>query len=106
MNKERITSPQLFVGDNEGQFMCQSAWDQLADRYKEQARKVLSPKVIAAIEAGPDDEFHCEACDNFTRVEFKTPTGQKFHIDYAEGGMWVFSAQFMRSKAAKEFFDY
>lgn len=102
--KNTITEPQLFVDDHHGQYMGQIAWEQLAERYKKQAAKVLSAEDIKSIENGPEDEWHCEAMDNFTRIEFHTPTGQKFYIDYAEGGMWVLSASFLRSKAASEFF--
>jgi len=84
--------------------MGQIAWQQLAERYKKQAIKKLSEEDIKSIELGPDDEWHCEAMDNFTNIEFKTPTGQKLWINYAEGGMWVLPACFLRTKAANEFF--
>ena len=51
-----------------------------------------------------DDEFYDESCDELTNVELKTPTGQKFHIQYAEGGMWLIPNCFYRTKAANEFF--
>lgn len=99
-----IVSPELFVDDHHGQYMGQIAWQQLAERYKSQAKKVLSAETIKSIENGPDDEWHCDAMDSFTNVTFKTPTGQKFYIQYAEGGMWVLSAYFLRSKEANDFF--
>jgi hypothetical protein len=102
--KNTITEPELFVDDHHGQYMGKIAWEQLAERYKVQAKIALSDEDIKCIEAGPDDEFHCDAMDNFTNVEFRTETGQKFFIQYAEGGMWVLSACFLRSKAASEFF--
>lgn len=99
-----MRQPELFVDDHHGQFMGQIAWQQLAERYKLQAKKVLSQEDVKAIEDGPDNEWHHEALTMFTTIEFKTPTGQKFHIDYAEGGMWVLPACFLSSKAANEFF--
>ncbi len=104
-NKNTITSPELFVDDHHGQYMGQIAWQILADRYKKQAKKHLSEDTIKSLEIGPDDEFHFDACYNLTNVQFHTPTGQKFYINYAEGGMWILSACFLRSKAASEFFD-
>jgi len=103
-NRNTMTQPELFVDDHHGQYMGQIAWQQLADRYKKQAVKVLSAETIKSLENGPDDEWHMEACDSFTEVEFKTPSGQKFFINYAEGGIWVLPACFLRSKAVNDFF--
>ncbi len=103
-NKHTITEPELFIDDNRGQYMGQEAWRCLAERYKKQAKKVLSAEDIESLEAGPENEWHFEACDNLTKVEFSTPTGQKFYIQYAEGGMWILSKYFLRSKQANEFF--
>lgn len=91
-NKQTITEPELFVDDHHGQYMGQIAWQQLAERYKSQARKVLPKKTIEEIEKGPDAEWHFETCLSFTEVEFHTPTGQKFRIEYAEGAMWIIPA--------------
>jgi hypothetical protein len=103
-SKSTILSPELFVDNHHGQYMGQIAWQQLADFYKKQALKVLSAETVASLEAGPDDEWHFEACDNLTNVAFKSPTGQKLSIQYAEGGMWIIPACFYRSKEANEFF--
>lgn len=103
-NKHTITQPELFVDDHHGQYMGQIAWQQLAERYKKQAINTLSGEDIKSLENGPDDEFHFEACDNLTNVLFHTPTGQQFYIQYAEGGMWILSKYFLRSKQANEFF--
>jgi hypothetical protein len=102
-SKNTITGPELFVDDHHGQYMGQIAWQQLAERYKLQAKKQLSAETIASIEAGPDDEYHHESCDSFTNCTFKTPTGQKLSIQYAEGGMWIIPACFT-GKKAEEFF--
>ena len=103
-NKNTITQPELFVDDHHGRYMGQIAWQQLADFYKQQALKVLSAETIASLEAGPQDEWHCDACDRLMDVEFKSATGQKLYLTYAEGGIWVISACFLRSKQAHEFF--
>lgn len=103
-NKNTIKEPELFVNDHHGIYMGQIAWQQLSERYKKQAKKVLSKDDISSLENGPDDEFYFEACDNLTNVEFHTPTGQRLFINYAEGGMWILSKYFLRSKQANEFF--
>lgn len=99
-----IKKPELFVDDHHGQYMGQIAWKQLADRYKKQAAKQLSKEDITSLEEGPENQFHFEACDNFTNVTFKTETGQKLYINYAEGGMWIIPACFLRSKESEHFF--
>jgi len=103
-NKNTITEPQLFVDDHHGQYMGQIAWQQLAEFYKKQALKVLSAETVKSLEDGPEDEWHFDACDSLTNLEFKSPTGQKLFIQYAEGGIWILPACFLRSKAANEFF--
>lgn len=100
----KITEPELFIDDHHGIYMGQLAWRHLAERYKKQARRKLSKETIESLEAGPDDEWHFDACDSFTNVEFKTETGQKFNIQYAEGGMWAIPFCFMRTNAANDFF--
>jgi hypothetical protein len=102
--KKTILQPELLVDDHHGQYMGQLAWQYLADRYKKQAAKVLSAETIKSLENGPEDEWHFEACDSLTNVEFKTETGQKVTIQNAEGGIWAIPACFMRSKAANNFF--
>lgn len=99
-----IKEPELFIDDHHGIYMGQSAWKHLAERYKKQAKKVLSKETIESLEVGPDDEWYYDACDSLTRVIFKTETGQKVNIDYAEGGMWVIPHCFLRTNAASDFF--
>ncbi len=96
-NKNTITEPQLFVDDHHGIYMGQIAWQQLADRYKKQAEKVLSNEDIADLQ-NPDSENYCEVCDEFCNIIFKTETGQKLQIQYAEGGMWIIPACFRGTK--------
>lgn len=103
-NKNTIVEPELFVDDHHGIYMGRIAYQQLNSYYMDQAKKQLSQDDIDSLNEGPDNEFYDESCDNLTNVTFKTPTGQKFNIQYAEGGMWLIPACFMRSKAANEFF--
>lgn len=102
--RKTLREPALFVDDHHGQYMGQIAWEQLADKYKKQARKQLSKEDVQAIKDGPENEWHHEAMDKFTNVVFKSPTGQKSRIDYAEGGMWEIPFCFLRTKKADEFF--
>jgi hypothetical protein len=102
-NKDTITEPELFVDDHHGQYMGKIAYEQLADEYKVQAQKALSTETIADL-LNMESEFHHDAVDEFTRVEFVRPSGQKFNIQFAEGGMWIIPYCFMRSKAAADFF--
>ncbi len=104
-NRNTITEPQLFVDDHHGRYMGQIAWKILADRYKKQALKVLTAEDIADLQ-NPDSEFYDETCDKLCNVVFKTETGQKISLVYAEGGIWVIPACFYRSKAANDFFGY
>lgn len=103
MAKKKWTEPELMSDDHNGRYMGQHVWKTLAERYKIQARTKLSAEDIASLEAGPDDEFYDEACDNLTNVNFRTETGQKFTIQYAEGGMWAIPACFRGEKAEKFF---
>ena len=102
--KVKITKPELFVDDHHGIYMGQLVWKYLDERYKKQARRKLSKETIESLENGPEDEGYYDSCDSFTNVEFKTETGQKFNIQYAEGGMWVIPFFFMRTKEAEKFF--
>lgn len=102
-NKNTITEPQLWVDDHHGQYMGKIAYEQLNDRYKAQANKALSEEDIKSI-LDTDCEFHHESVDNFTRIDFETETGQKFNLQFAEGGIWLIPFCFYRSKQANEFF--
>lgn len=105
MKEKTLRSPVLFVDDHHGQYMGKIAWEILAEEYKEQAKKHLSAEDIAAI-TNIEDEWHHEAVDKFTRIDFKKSTGQKFNIEFAEGGMWVIPHCFHRTKAAADFFGH
>ena len=102
-NKNTILQPELFVDDHHGIYMGQIAYQSLNDRYKKQVAKHLSKEDIEAIQ-DVDNEWYNEAVDNFTQIEFKTETGQKFNIQFAEGGLWVIPFCFYRSKQANDFF--
>lgn len=103
--KNTIIEPSLFVDDHHGQYMGKIAFEQLADYYKNQAIKQMSKDDITSIQNN-EDEFYCEACDSLTNVTFKTPTGQKLSLHYAEGGIWMIPNCFLRSKKAQDFFGY
>jgi len=100
----KLTEPELFVDDHAGIYLGQTAFNQLAPRYKNQAIKQMSKDDIESISEGPDNEFYYDACDSFTQVVFKSPTGQKMNIQYAEGGLWLIPFCFLRTKQASEFF--
>jgi hypothetical protein len=104
MAKKKWTEPDLFVDDHHGIYMGQIAWQQLAERYKDQARKQLSAEDIKSIEAGPDDEWHFEAMTNLENMTFVTETGQKWELSYREGGIWAVPACY-RGKKREDFFS-
>jgi len=101
--KTKFKTPELFIDDHHGVYMGQIAWSQLANQYKLQAKKVLSEATIKDLE-NVESEFHCDACDQLTNVKFKTPTGQQWSLQYAEGGMWAIPQCFYRTKEANNFF--
>lgn len=103
-NKNTMTEPELMCNDAHGIYMMQLTYDSLLPRYKKQALKELGEETIQDIIDGPDNEFHFDACNSLTNVTFKTETGQKFTIQYAEGGTWAIPACFARSRAASVFF--
>lgn len=100
-NKNTMRDPQLFVDDHHGIYMGQLAWNKLAIRYVQQALKVLGDDDIKSLN-DVEDEFHHETVDKLTRIQFKTPTGQKFTINFAEGGMWLIPNCFWKTKAAAD----
>lgn len=104
--KNTIIEPILFVDDRNGIYMGQIAFNQLAENFKNQAIKQLGKNTIESIINGPDDEFYHESCDNLTNITFKTQTGQKLSLNYAEGGIWIIPNCFLRSKKAQDFFGY
>jgi hypothetical protein len=103
-SKTFFNQPELMANDAHGVYMMQLAFDSLLPIYKNQAAKQLSKQTIADIEAGPECEYHFEACDLLTNVTFCTPSGQKWSLQYAEGGVWAIPACFARTKAANDFF--
>ncbi len=100
--KTKFVEPELFVDDHHGCYMGKLAWEYLADRYKMQAKKQLSQETINDL-LDVDNEFHYDACDSLTQVTFKTETGQKWNLQYAEGGIWAIPKCF-KGKKANEFF--
>ena len=106
MKNTKWTEPELMVDDHHGVYMMQlfvkqqktdntSTWKQIV--------KSCSEWTVNKILAGPDDESHFEACDNLTQKTFKTQTGQKFRIEYCEGGLWAIPFCF-KGKKADEFY--
>lgn len=102
MKTVKFNSPKLFVDDHHGKYMMQFAWEQLAERYKAQAKKVLSQDEIEDL-TDCEKEFHYDACDRLTQVTFKTPTGQKWNLQYSEGGIWAIPYCF-KGKKREDFF--
>lgn len=103
--KPKFNQPELFVDDHHGVYMGQIAFNQLAPRYKDQAIKQMSSEDVQSLLNGPDDEFYFDGCDSLTNVVFKSETGQKMSIQYADGGMWLIPNCFLRTKQANEFFQ-
>lgn len=100
--KTKFTEPKLFVDDRHGIYMGKYAYETLAPRYKKQADKALGEYIKDITDT--QSEFHDEACNILTEITFITETGQKWQLQYAEGGMWAIPFCFLRSKQANEFF--
>ncbi len=99
---KKWNEPSLLVDDHHGQFMMQMLFKEgLDSRYLKQAKKQIGNEAYQAVLDGPDNESHFDACDEVTNCIFKTPTGQKFTIQYAEGGIWAIPYCF---KNTEEFF--
>jgi len=106
MKTTKWTEPELMVDDHHGVYMMQlwaltnkannkTVWKQI--------EKTLDSESIESLLNGPDDENHFEACQDVENMTFKTETGQKFSIAYAEGGLWAIPFCF-RGKKADDFF--
>jgi len=104
-NQNTITEPILLVDDHHGIYMGQIAWEILADRYKKQAIAQGFDDEFQSDISNIENEFYCDACDKLTYITFKTPSGQKFWINYYDGGMWIISAYVMRSKQFTDFLN-
>jgi hypothetical protein len=102
--KAKWNSPTLLVDDHHGIYMGKLAWEYLSERHKQQAKKHLSPATIESIQ-NTEDEWYYESCDRLCRIEFRTKTGGKFTLAYAEGGIWAIPNCF-RGKKLEEFFGY
>jgi len=104
-NQNTITEPILLVNDANGIYMGKFAWESLADRYRYQAIAQGFNEEFQSDISDIESEFYCDACDKLTSITFKTPSGQKFWINYFDGGMWIISAYVMRSKQFTDFFN-
>lgn len=101
--KTKFKEPELFIGDQHGIYIGKFAYEALAERYKAQVAKHMSAEAIKSLQ-DTCDEFYNESCDELTEITFKTETGQKWQLQYAEGGMWGIPFCFLRSKKANYFF--
>jgi len=106
MRTTKWNEPELMADDHHGVYMMQLLVSQNkadnTDLWK-QIQKQMSESDLSAILEGPDCEWHFEACDSLTNQTFKTKTGQKYSIQYAEGGLWAIPFCFKGQKAS-EFF--
>ncbi len=100
---KKFTEPELFIDDHHGIYMGKFAYEALAPTYKAQVATHMSAGAIKSLQ-DTYDEFYDESCNELTEITFVTETGQKWSLQYAEGGIWAIPACFMRSKKASEFF--
>jgi hypothetical protein len=104
--KRKWTTPDLLVDDHHGVYMMHllvKGEKQHRGRIYHELQKNLNPFALRSLLAGPDDEGYWEACDRVTQLTFTTPTGQKYVIDYVEGGLWAIPFCF-RGKAREAFY--
>lgn len=100
------TEPSLLVDSHHGVYMMQLLVEQNKrerTRLWKQISVQLSEEDRQAILEGPENEWHTEACDTLTNKTFTTETGQKYTIEYAEGGLWAIPFCF-KGKARSDFF--
>ena len=102
MNKVKWNYPTLLVDDHHGIYMGKLAYEYLSDRHKKQAQKHLSDADIEALQ-DTENEWYWEACDALCSIVFRTKTGAKFTLAYAEGGIWAIPAC-LRGRKLEEFF--
>lgn len=103
--KNKFTEPELLVDDHHGIYMGKFAYEFLKERYKKQIEKHLSPDELFDL-LNPESEFYFDACNKLQDITFTTETGQKFYLQYAEGGIWLIPACFMRTKKYDEFIGH
>ena len=96
-----MKTPELLCDDHHGQYMMQLLVKELQPRYQKQIRKQIGGEQFESLK-DVEDEFHMDACDAVTNCTLTTPTGQKFVIQYAEGGLWAIPYCYMRTKEYEE----
>jgi hypothetical protein len=104
--QRRWTTPDLLVDDHHGVYMMHllvKGERQFRGRIYHELQKNLNPFILRAILQGPDHEDYFEACDRITQLTFTRPSGQRFVIDYVEGGLWAIPNCF-RGKAREAFY--
>lgn len=104
-SKSYFKEPELMADDHHGVYMMQLLAKELLPRYQKQIEKAIGPEAWQSVINGPDDEHHWDACDSVTNVTLTTPTGQKWSLQYAEGGIWAIPACFTRTKKFESFFQ-
>lgn len=100
-----MLEPTLLADDHHGQYMMQLLIDGGLKPYiLNQIKKQVCSETWESLKS-IDDEFHFDACDTVTNLTLKTETGQKFSIQYADGGLFAIPNCFARSsKKMSEFF--
>jgi hypothetical protein len=104
MKNKKWNEPELMADDHHGQYMMQLlVKDGLKPFILNQIKKQVTPETWESLQ-DVNNEWHFDACDTVTGLTLKTETGQKFSLQYAEGGLWAIPACFMRTKKANDFF--
>ena len=108
MNKRqrRWTKPDLLVDERHGVYMMHllvKGEKSHRGRIYHELEKNLNTFLLRAILQGPEHENYWEACDRVTQLTFTRPSGQRFIIDYVNGGLWAIPHCF-RGKAREDFY--
>lgn len=103
--KNTMLEPELLADDHHGQYMMQLLiTGGLTPFVLRQIKRKVSPETWESLQ-DVNNEWHCEGCDTVTNLTLKTESGQKFTIQYGEGGIWAVPACFARSeRKMNEFF--
>lgn len=99
--KSQFKEPELLCNDHHGTYMMKHTIEELLPKYRRQIRKQIGEENWEALK-DIEHEFHFDACDAVTNCLLKTETGQQWHIDYAEGGLWAIPRCYMRTKEYRE----
>lgn len=95
-NKNTMTHPELFINSAHGQYIPQIFGQTISEWFKKQIKEDLLNDI-----SNTENEQYWDAWDMILGMTFKTPSGQKFHVEQVED-VWIIPACYARTKEYKE----